>query len=81
MENPILENNDHKGAFQGQLPNTYNNDDNQSKDTKIKNNEILSSSHDFKTETIIKIAAIDNGLAFPFKHPDEWRACKFFKTF
>ena len=23
----------------------------------------------------IKIAAIDNGLAFPFKHPDEWRAC------
>ena len=26
----------------------------------------------------IKIAAIDNGLAFPFKHPDEWRACKYF---
>ena len=26
----------------------------------------------------IKIAAIDNGLAFPFKHPDEWRACKSF---
>lgn len=24
---------------------------------------------------MIKIAAIDNGLAFPFKHPDEWRAC------
>ena len=24
----------------------------------------------------IKIAAIDNGLAFPFKHPDEWRTCK-----
>ena len=24
----------------------------------------------------ITIAAIDNGLAFPFKHPDEWRACK-----
>jgi len=23
----------------------------------------------------IKVAAIDNGLAFPFKHPDEWRAC------
>lgn len=22
----------------------------------------------------IQIAAIDNGLAFPFKHPDEWRA-------
>ena len=25
----------------------------------------------------VKIAAIDNGLAFPFKHPDEWRTCKF----
>lgn len=25
----------------------------------------------------ISIAAIDNGLAFPFKHPDEWRACMF----
>ena len=23
------------------------------------------------------IAAIDNGLAFPFKHPDEWRAYPF----
>ena len=22
----------------------------------------------------IQIAAIDNGLAFPFKHPDSWRA-------
>ena len=22
----------------------------------------------------VSIAAIDNGLAFPFKHPDEWRA-------
>lgn len=24
----------------------------------------------------VNIAAIDNGLAFPFKHPDEWRACE-----
>ena len=24
----------------------------------------------------VQLAAIDNGLAFPFKHPDEWRACK-----
>lgn len=24
----------------------------------------------------VKIAAIDNGLAFPFKHPDEWRTCE-----
>lgn len=23
----------------------------------------------------IWIAAIDNGLAFPYKHPDSWRAC------
>jgi len=28
-------------------------------------------------ESEISIAAIDNGLAFPFKHPDEWRACTF----
>ena len=26
----------------------------------------------------ISIAAIDNGLAFPFKHPDEWRTCMSF---
>jgi phosphatidylinositol 4-kinase type 2 len=26
----------------------------------------------------IKIAAIDNGLAFPFKHPDAWRAFPFY---
>ena len=26
----------------------------------------------------IYVAAIDNGLAFPFKHPDSWRACKFY---
>lgn len=29
-------------------------------------------------EPLIKIAAIDNGLAFPFKHPDEWRAYPFY---
>jgi phosphatidylinositol 4-kinase type 2 len=29
---------------------------------------------------LIKIAAIDNGLAFPFKHPDEWRACEYKMT-
>lgn len=28
----------------------------------------------------ITIAAIDNGLAFPFKHPDEWRACEPFNN-
>ncbi|KAL3076328.1 hypothetical protein niasHS_013599 [Heterodera schachtii] len=25
----------------------------------------------------VKVAAIDNGLAFPFKHPDQWRAYPF----
>ncbi|XP_032392322.1 phosphatidylinositol 4-kinase type 2-beta [Etheostoma spectabile] len=29
------------------------------------------------SESCIQIAAIDNGLAFPFKHPDEWRAYPF----
>lgn len=30
----------------------------------------------------VKVAAIDHGLAFPYKHPDEWRACEptFFKV-
>ncbi|XP_060772780.1 phosphatidylinositol 4-kinase type 2-beta isoform X1 [Neoarius graeffei] len=28
-------------------------------------------------DCVIRIAAIDNGLAFPFKHPDEWRAYPF----
>lgn len=32
-------------------------------------------------DSCIKIAAIDNGLAFPFKHPDEWRACMFITYF
>ena len=32
-------------------------------------------------EALIKIAAIDNGLAFPFKHPDEWRACEYLEIF
>uniref|UniRef100_A0A8C6SBR7 Phosphatidylinositol 4-kinase type 2 n=1 Tax=Neogobius melanostomus TaxID=47308 RepID=A0A8C6SBR7_9GOBI len=32
---------------------------------------------DRSSDSCIKIAAIDNGLAFPFKHPDEWRAYPF----
>lgn len=32
-------------------------------------------------EPIIKLAAIDNGLAFPLKHPDSWRACEYFKQY
>lgn len=31
-----------------------------------------------KRQPLVKIAAIDNGLAFPFKHPDEWRAYPFY---
>lgn len=30
-------------------------------------------------EEQVMVAAIDNGLAFPFKHPDEWRGCMSFK--
>ncbi|XP_078725369.1 phosphatidylinositol 4-kinase type 2-beta isoform X1 [Lampetra fluviatilis] len=29
-------------------------------------------------EPAVRIAAIDNGLAFPFKHPDSWRAYPFY---
>ena len=29
-------------------------------------------------EECIYVAAIDNGLAFPFKHPDEWRAYPYY---
>lgn len=29
-------------------------------------------------EGSVKIAAIDNGLSFPFKHPDEWRTYPFY---
>lgn len=36
-------------------------------------NEPISSKSDIE----IRIAAIDNGLAFPFKHPDEWRTYPF----
>lgn len=35
-------------------------------------------SWDQTDEPKIEIAAIDNGLAFPIKHPDEWRTCKFY---
>lgn len=31
-----------------------------------------------KKQMPVKIAAIDNGLAFPFKHPDEWRAYPYY---
>ncbi len=30
-----------------------------------------------KSTVDVRIAAIDNGLAFPFKHPDEWRTYPF----
>ncbi|XP_036229624.1 phosphatidylinositol 4-kinase type 2-alpha isoform X2 [Bactrocera oleae] len=38
------------------------------------NKPTTSQSGDTTTEGAITIAAIDNGLAFPFKHPDSWRA-------
>uniref|UniRef100_A0A8D0EGU0 Phosphatidylinositol 4-kinase type 2 n=1 Tax=Strix occidentalis caurina TaxID=311401 RepID=A0A8D0EGU0_STROC len=38
---------------------------------------IQNSSH-YHLEPIIKLAAIDNGLAFPLKHPDSWRAYPFY---
>lgn len=38
------------------------------------NKPTTSQSGDATTEGAITIAAIDNGLAFPFKHPDSWRA-------
>ncbi|XP_056671596.1 phosphatidylinositol 4-kinase type 2-beta-like [Monodelphis domestica] len=46
----------------------------QSSESKISFQETESVS---SQEPLIKIAAIDNGLAFPFKHPDEWRAYPF----
>ncbi|KAK3095946.1 hypothetical protein FSP39_021139 [Pinctada imbricata] len=39
-----------------------------------KNNEESESDWSMVDNPDISIAAIDNGLAFPFKHPDEWRA-------
>ena len=30
--------------------------------------------HEDAVEASISVAAIDNGLAFPIKHPDSWRA-------
>ncbi|CAF1178251.1 unnamed protein product [Adineta steineri] len=45
------------------------------------NNAVTTSTTDEATSTRpavdIRIAAIDNGLAFPFKHPDEWRTYPF----
>ncbi|XP_018788371.1 PREDICTED: phosphatidylinositol 4-kinase type 2-alpha isoform X2 [Bactrocera latifrons] len=43
-------------------------------DTASANKPTTSQSGDATTEGAITIAAIDNGLAFPFKHPDSWRA-------
>lgn len=33
-----------------------------------------SSSWESVSPPVVKIAGIDNGLAFPFKHPDQWRS-------
>ena len=42
-------------------------------------NEILTWNNR-EIQNLIKIAAIDNGLAFPFKHPDQWRAYPYYWT-
>ncbi|XP_054745678.1 phosphatidylinositol 4-kinase type 2-beta isoform X1 [Anastrepha obliqua] len=39
-----------------------------------RNNPSTSKNSDESAEGKILLAAIDNGLAFPFKHPDSWRA-------
>lgn len=43
---------------------------------KIEWHEVLLREHK-KITPIIKIGAIDSGLAFPWKHPDEWRSFPF----
>lgn len=43
---------------------------------KIEWDEVLLREHK-KITPIIKIGAIDSGLAFPWKHPDEWRSFPF----
>ncbi|CAF0720470.1 unnamed protein product [Adineta ricciae] len=45
-------------------------------DTQADNNDLNPQESSTNTNEIL-IAAIDNGLAFPFKHPDEWRAYPF----
>uniref|UniRef100_UPI00359020F7 phosphatidylinositol 4-kinase type 2-alpha-like n=1 Tax=Myxine glutinosa TaxID=7769 RepID=UPI00359020F7 len=41
-------------------------------------NEVVSDGSEAKVG--VQVAAIDNGLAFPFKHPDSWRAYPFHWT-
>ncbi|KAM8938661.1 phosphatidylinositol 4-kinase type 2-beta isoform 2-T2 [Pelodytes ibericus] len=55
----------------------YESQDDDDADTTEKLNDLPVSKDWAAKEPIIKIAAIDNGLAFPFKHPDEWRAYPF----
>jgi phosphatidylinositol 4-kinase type 2 len=55
--------------------NDNNNNNNISATTSTTaNDSVTKESKPEKTVITIKVAAIDNGLAFPFKHPDEWRA-------
>lgn len=46
--------------------------------TQIKEKNTTADEQPKATRPIIKVAAIDNGLAFPFKHPDEWRAYPYY---
>ena len=63
------------------ISNDSNNNNNNNKtDEKINNNnnKQTNSNNNLNDDDFeMKVAAIDNGLAFPFKHPNEWRACKF----
>lgn len=60
------------------LANTSETNNNTNESITTKQKEVKTSNAAAKTpeKTVIniKVAAIDNGLAFPFKHPDEWRA-------
>lgn len=47
-------------------------------DQSCSNKDNVYGENDNSGNRFIKIAAIDNGLAFPFKHPDEWRAYPYY---
>ncbi|CAO3640068.1 unnamed protein product [Cunninghamella blakesleeana] len=53
---------------------TQNETSNSSNNNNNNNNNKTSTCQHGKNTPHIHIAAIDNGLAFPFKHPDEWRS-------
>lgn len=52
-------------------------DDDEAGEEADEKHDVVAEEEDWEDVTMpeIKIAAIDNGLAFPFKHPDSWRTC------